>query len=49
MLDLNVLPIIVQHMGETNTKLVTPALRFVGNVLAGNDVQTQMCIEQNVL
>lgn len=29
--------------------MVTPALRVVGNILAGDDVQTQMCLDCNVL
>ena len=46
---MNVLPIIMQLLGSKNTKVVSPALRTVGNVLSGDDVQTQMCIDLNVL
>lgn len=46
---MGVLPIIIQHLGAKNVKLITPALRTVGNVLAGDDEQTQLCLDYNVL
>ena len=46
---MNVIPIIMQHLGDKNVKMVTPALRAIGNVLSGDDVQTQLCLDNNVL
>lgn len=46
---MGVLPTIIQHLGAKNVKLITPALRTVGNVLAGDDEQTQLCLNNNVL
>ena len=46
---MNVLPIVMPLLGNQNTKIVSPALRTVGNVLSGDDIQTQMCIDLNVL
>lgn len=46
---MDVLPLVMQLLGSSNTKVVSPALRTVGNVLSGDDVQTQLCIDLNVL
>ena len=46
---MDVIPIIMQHLGDKNVKMVTPALRAIGNVLSGDDVQTQLCLDNNVL
>ena len=46
---MDVIPIIMQHLGDKNVKMVTPALRTIGNVLSGDDVQTQLCLDNNVL
>ena len=46
---MDVIPIIMQHLGDKNIKMITPALRTIGNVLSGDDVQTQLCLDNNVL
>ena len=46
---MDVIPVIMQHLGDKNVKMVTPALRAIGNVLSGDDVQTQLCLDNNVL
>lgn len=48
-LQMGVLPSIVQLLSRSNSKVVTPALRTVGNVLAGDDEQTQRCLDLNVV
>ena len=48
-LQMGALPSIVQLLSRTNSKVVTPALRTVGNVLAGDDDQTQRCLDLNVV
>ena len=46
---MDVIPIIMQHLGDKNIKMITPALRTIGNVLSGDDVQRQLCLDNNVL
>ena len=46
---MGVLPSIVQLLSKSNSKVVTPALRTVGNVLAGDVEQTQQCLNLNVV
>ena len=36
-------------LGSPSIKVITPALRTIGNVLAGDDAQTQQCIDLNVM
>ena len=43
------IPIIMPLLGDKNIKIVTPALRTIGNFLAGDDNQTQTCLDNNVL
>ena len=46
---MGILPTVISLLASTNVKRVNPALRVVGNVLAGDDEQTQMCINNNIL
>ena len=46
---MGILPTVISLLASTNVKMVNPALRVVGNVLAGDDEQTQMCINNNIL
>ena len=43
-INANVLPKLVTLLGTTQLNILTPALRAVGNVVTGNDNQTQVCI-----
>ena len=46
---MNVIPTIIQLTSSPNTKIITPALRTIGNILAGDDNQTQICIDADVV
>ena len=46
---MGVTPQLIFHLNSTNGKVITPALRAVGNLLAGPDDLTQVCIECGVL
>ena len=46
---MNVIPSIIQLMRSTNTRIITPALRTMGNILAGDDTQTQICIDYGII
>ena len=49
MLEMGVLPKVMSLLGSPSIKVITPALRTIGNVLAGDDAQTQQCIDLNVM
>ena len=42
-------PQLIFHLSSNNGKVITPALRAVGNLLAGPDDLTQVCIEHGVI
>lgn len=42
-------PQLIFHMNNNNGKVITPALRAVGNLLAGPDDMAQVCIEHGVI
>ena len=46
---MGILPTMISFLGSTNVKVVHPALRVVGNVLAGDDQPTQLCLDNGVL
>lgn len=47
--DSGVLPRVVELMGHPETNLAMPALRIVGNVISGTDVQTQAAVDAGAL
>lgn len=43
-------PGIVQHVtSNRNPSMVTPALRILGNIVSGDDIQTQVCLRAGLL
>lgn len=44
-----VVPRLVELLGSVDAAVVTPALRTVGNIVTGDDSQTQVVIDTNVL
>ncbi|KAH9490909.1 Importin subunit alpha-1 [Bulinus truncatus] len=44
-----VIPRLVELLGSVDAAVVTPALRTVGNIVTGDDSQTQTVIDNNVL
>ena len=46
---MNVIPQFVMHLNSMDTKLITPTIRVVGNILAGDDRMTQMCIDAGAI
>ncbi|GAM28930.1 hypothetical protein SAMD00019534_121060, partial [Acytostelium subglobosum LB1] len=49
-IELNVIPRIMKYLGTNESvKLLVPSLRSVGNILSGNDVQTQYILNHGVI
>lgn len=48
-IESGVIPRLVQLLGYPNHHVMTPALRTIGNIVTGNNLQTQMVLNQNVL
>lgn len=48
-LKLNILPRLMEIIDSRNPVLQTPALRTIGNIVAGNDEQTQACIDAKIM
>jgi len=48
-LNAGVAPRLVELLGSTTTAVQTPALRTVGNIVTGDDSQTQFIINLNAL
>jgi len=48
-LNAGVAPRLVELLGSSNTTVQTPALRTVGNIVTGDDSQTQFIINLNAL
>ena len=46
---MNVVPVMMSLLADKNVKVVTPALRTIGNFLAGDDKPTQICLNNGVL
>lgn len=47
--DLGVVPVLVNMLGSTRPQTIVPALRTLGNIVSGDDSQTQAVINSNVL
>ncbi|KAG2331252.1 hypothetical protein Bca4012_019175 [Brassica carinata] len=48
-IDAGVIPRIIQLLAHTSPAVLIPALRTIGNVVTGNDVQTQTVVDHQVL
>ena len=48
-IDGNVIPYGIEAVQSTNSSLVTPALRFLGNIVTGSTEQTQMVLDAGIL
>mmetsp|Transcript_13883 Transcript_13883/g.20967 ORF Transcript_13883/g.20967 Transcript_13883/m.20967 type:complete len:533 (-) Transcript_13883:56-1654(-) len=44
-----IVPLLVRFLSIDNTQIQTPALRTIGNIVTGNDLQTQIVIQCNAL
>lgn len=49
LVDLNVIPSLVAMLGSNIITTVVPALRTLGNIVSGNETQTQVVVAANVL
>lgn len=47
--DCNAAALLAPLLAHAQTKVVTPALRTIGNIVTGNDVQTQAALDAGVL
>jgi hypothetical protein len=45
-IEADVIPRVVELLGHASTSIVTPALRTVGNIVTGDDLQTQRILEE---
>ena len=43
-IDANVVPRLVELLGQDEPSVITPALRAIGNIVTGDDAQTQVRI-----
>lgn len=47
--DLGILPSLVEMINSGNQAVIVPALRTIGNIVSGNDTHTQAVLEANAL
>ncbi|XP_063590566.1 importin subunit alpha-1-like [Penaeus indicus] len=45
----DLLPVIVRHLGSDRSQMIVPALRASGNIVSGNDLQTEAALAAGVL
>ncbi|XP_042888914.1 importin subunit alpha-4-like [Penaeus japonicus] len=45
----DLLPVLVRHLGSDQTQMIVPALRATGNIVSGSDTQTEAALDAGVL
>ena len=47
--NLNVIPVLIQMLSSARVGGIIPALRCLGNIVSGNDTQTQAVVDGGIL